>query len=118
MSNQKVLGQIFEFYTQQYLKAKQFQIIHTNYRGIFAEIDLICTHRQTLYFIEVKFRSHENFQDTLELYLKSQYAKLLKEIHCFRRQNPNYKTQQIQIEIFLYSQQPEKKLKLRCFKLS
>jgi len=51
------LGKMGEVVAGKFLTAKGFKIIAQNYKCLIGEIDLIATHREKLYFIEVKTRA-------------------------------------------------------------
>lgn len=45
----------------QYLQQQGLTLLHSNYHCRFGEIDLICRHKDTLVFVEVRLRSHGAF---------------------------------------------------------
>ena len=49
-----------------HLRGKGYAIIETNYRKRYGEIDIIARDRDTLVFIEVKYRRHGGFGTGLE----------------------------------------------------
>jgi len=51
------LGKAGEAVAGKFLTAKGFKIIAQNYKCLIGEIDLVATHREKLYFIEVKTRA-------------------------------------------------------------
>lgn len=55
-SQNKNIGYLGEHYAKQYLINNNYNMIHSNYRNRFGEIDLICLKGEILAFIEVKSR--------------------------------------------------------------
>ncbi|MBL4694888.1 YraN family protein [Candidatus Gracilibacteria bacterium] len=73
MHNQKV-GKIGEQYAERFLNAQGYQVITTNFRSAYGEIDIISMHKNTLIFVEVKTRTNDDFgtpQESIS-YLKLQ----------------------------------------------
>lgn len=66
MSRAKQLGDKGEKLARDFLSKKGYQIQHTNYHGTYGEIDIICKHKDTLVFIEVKAATSRKFGDPLE----------------------------------------------------
>lgn len=50
----------------EYLRKKRFQILATNYRTRFGEIDIIAANRKYLVFVEVKLRKNDRFAAAAE----------------------------------------------------
>lgn len=62
MTEEKILiGKRGERIARDYLRAKGFQIIATNFRCVFGEIDIIAKLNQLLIFVEVKTRSSDRY---------------------------------------------------------
>ncbi len=67
MSKERIsLGKQGEDIAVVFLENKGFEIITRNYRQKSGEIDIICTDRQTVVFVEVKTRKTARFGDPLE----------------------------------------------------
>lgn len=67
MSKERIsLGKQGEDIAVAFLEARGFEIIARNYRQKSGEIDIICTDRETLVFVEVKTRKTTRFGDPLE----------------------------------------------------
>lgn len=54
-------GRKGEGLARDFLRKKGYKIVATNYRCPFGEIDLIACEKESLVFIEVKTRTHEDF---------------------------------------------------------
>ncbi len=55
------IGALGEGLSQDYLKKKNYRILHANYRTRFGEIDIVAVYGNTLVFIEVKTRQSTKF---------------------------------------------------------
>jgi putative endonuclease len=60
------LGRRGERAAARHLKAKRHRILARNYRCPAGEIDLICAHRDTIVFVEVKTRADDTAEDPQE----------------------------------------------------
>lgn len=61
MTNNIEKGKRGELIAKNYLLAKGYRILETNYRNKIGEIDIIAQDKDVLVFIEVKTRSNTNF---------------------------------------------------------
>ena len=61
MMHHLLVGKIGERHAVQYLNKQGYDILKTNYRTPFGEIDIIGTEEETLVFIEVKTRSSQRY---------------------------------------------------------
>ena len=57
--NTRKIGQLGESVAAEYLRREGYKILATNYRSKLAEIDIICTKKNLVHFVEVKSVSHE-----------------------------------------------------------
>jgi len=69
-------GKEGELLVAQYLKEKGYTIISQNYRKFFGEIDLIAQKKDTIAFVEVKWR-HNPLIDSAELIGPSKQKKII-----------------------------------------
>jgi len=85
----KEVGDRGEILVAQLLKANGWEILETQWRCYWGELDLIACDRQWLLFIEVKTRSDRNWDadGSLAITPKKQ-AKLIKSASTFLAQNP------------------------------
>lgn len=79
----KKLWDIFELKAIEYLKKKWYDLIKTNFKSYFWEIDIICKKEDITVFIEVKYRSNNNFWKAIESISKQKLLKLKKTIDYF-----------------------------------
>ena len=114
-NSKKLCGKKYERFSRKILIQKGFEICATNYIGRFAEIDLIATKDNCLYFFEVKYRSIDHL-DVLEHYLNTQYQKFKKQVKYYCCLNgTGFKA--VSCYLFLYSKVAKNRVKLYCYKL-
>lgn len=63
----KEIGNIYERRAEEYLISKGVEILDRNYHSRYGEIDLIAKERDTIIFIEVKYRKKEFFGTPIEM---------------------------------------------------
>jgi len=80
---QKTRGDIGEDIAVKFLKNKGFEIIDRNYRTRNGEIDIIAKDKDSLVFIEVKFRKNAEFGQPYEFVDKKKKNKLIKAIKYY-----------------------------------
>lgn len=79
MSQDKIkLGISGESFAQDLLRKKGYQILETNYRSYFGEIDAICVQGDTIVFVEIKCRSNVLFGFPFEAVTKKKIKKIIK----------------------------------------
>jgi putative endonuclease len=61
MADHNELGKKGEALAAEYLEKKGYQILHTNWRNRFEEIDIVAQDKQMIVFVEVKTRSNTLF---------------------------------------------------------
>lgn len=61
MSKNNDFGKEVELQAVNFLKSKKYKILHTNYRCGHKEVDIICSYKGLLVFVEVKYRSYFSF---------------------------------------------------------
>lgn len=66
MGRSNILGAWGEMLAAEYLRKKHYQVIATNYRCRFGEIDLIVSNKRYLVFVEVKLRKSDRFANAAE----------------------------------------------------
>ena len=72
----------------EYLKSKGYKIIDRNFRRGYGEIDIICTHKNTLIFVEVKTRTSTKFGTPAESITYSKLRSLIKTAEFYKISNP------------------------------
>ena len=66
MGRSNLTGAWGEALAAEFLRKKRYQILATNYRCRFGEIDLIAANRKYLVFVEVKLRKSDSFAGAFE----------------------------------------------------
>ena len=61
MAEHNIIGKQGEEIAKRYLEHKGYRILEQNYRTKRAEIDIIARERETLVFVEVRTKHHEQF---------------------------------------------------------
>lgn len=89
-------GTLFEDQALHYLKQKGLKLVQRNFSSRFGEIDLIMQHAQTLCFIEVKYRSNQQFGGAAYSIPVSKQRKITQTALLFinshkKYQNKNYR---------------------------
>lgn len=88
MQTTKQKGDLWEVLAIKYLQKHRYKIIETNYKfWRFWEIDIIAQKDGKYFFIEVKYRSNENFSTAEESITKSKLFKLEKSIYSYCMKN-------------------------------
>ncbi len=80
-------GRLGEQYVCEYLKNKDFQIIQTNYKTRYGEIDIIAEKDNLIVFVEVKTRTKNSFTAGLESITKSKIKKVVKTALIYLTEN-------------------------------
>ncbi len=70
-----------------YLKECQYEIVATNYRCRFGEIDIIARKNHQLHFIEVKTRKSTSFGHPVESYTYRKQTKIIKTAWTYLSEN-------------------------------
>ncbi|WP_052072778.1 YraN family protein [Thalassotalea sp. ND16A] len=83
LNNSKQQGSFYEQAALNYLLEQQLELIEKNFQCRFGEIDLIMQDRNTLVFIEVKYRKSAHFGDPLEMVSKTKQRKICKTAQVF-----------------------------------
>lgn len=88
MQTTKQKGDLWEVLAIKYLQNHHYKIIDTNYKfWRFWEIDIIAQKNGKYFFIEVKYRSNENFWTAQESITHSKLFKLEKSIYSYCLKN-------------------------------
>src|SRR5829696_6876023 len=80
MASHLEIGKEGEKLAEMYLAERGFQMLHRNWRYGRYEIDLIATRNEKLHFVEVKFRSRNQFGNPEEAVTKKKIRSLLQAI--------------------------------------
>ncbi|ORU91508.1 MAG: hypothetical protein A6F70_00035 [Cycloclasticus sp. symbiont of Bathymodiolus heckerae] len=90
MGKTNTLGQQGEDLALQFLQQKSLTLISRNYRSRYGEIDLIMEDKEHIVFVEVRFRSSENFGGALFSVDQRKQAKLIKCAHQYIANEPTH----------------------------
>ncbi len=72
----------------QYLIKQGLKLVSKNYRSKFGEIDIIMQDQQSLVFVEVRYRKHNQFGSGAESITAAKQKKLLKTANYYLQQHP------------------------------
>jgi len=81
-------GELAEQDACQFLIKQKLKLICKNYRCCFGEIDLIMQDEQSLIFVEVRYRKHNQFGSGAESITISKQRKLIKTASYYLQQTP------------------------------
>lgn len=88
MQTTKQKGDLWEIIAIKYLQKHGYKILETNYKfGRFWEIDIIAEKLDQYFFIEVKYRSNENFWTAEESITPAKLFKLEKSVYAYCLKN-------------------------------
>lgn len=71
-----------------YLTKKGLKLITKNYRCRFGEIDIIMQDQQSLVFVEVRYRKHNQYGSGAESVTASKQKKLIRSAQWYLQQHP------------------------------
>ena len=78
MGKSNLLGAWGEALAAEYLKKKRYQILATNYRTRFGEIDIIAKDGEFTVFVEVKYRHNNEFCEPAETVTECKLKRITK----------------------------------------
>jgi putative endonuclease len=84
------IGKAGEKLAEVYLADNGYTILHRNWRYSHYEIDLVAIKNNLLHFVEVKYRSHNNYGNPEEAVNKKKVRSLLQAIDQFLFLHPQY----------------------------
>jgi putative endonuclease len=88
------VGNTAENIAKKFLQKNQLKLVEANYLSKFGEIDLIMldtsSNDEILVFIEVRFRTSDNFTTSVESIDANKQKKIIKTAQIFLQQNPKY----------------------------
>ncbi len=84
------LGKTYEQVAMAYLSQQGLQLMQHNFTSRFGEIDLIMKQKDVLVFVEVKFRSYNDFGSGLESITFRKQKKLITTAHHFLNRYRQY----------------------------
>lgn len=97
MASHNVFGKEAEQLAENWLKEKNYQILHRNWRYSHYEIDIIALKNNVLHIVEVKARKSTAFDNPEDSVTRKKFKYLQKATDEFLFQNPGYKLIQYNI---------------------
>ena len=82
-------GKIAEDIALNYLKQNKLKYIERNFRSSFGEIDLILKDKNTLVYIEVRYRNNNNFMGALETIDRRKCERIIATSQYYQQCNRN-----------------------------
>ncbi len=92
-------GRHYESLALGYLVKQGLRLVEKNYRCAAGEIDLIMLDRQTLIFVEVRFRQDEDFGTALETVDRRKQLKLRRAAQHYLLLHKSYDTLQCRFDV-------------------
>lgn len=86
----RFLGDYWENFACLYLKKNKLKKIKKNYHCKAGEIDIIMTDKETLVFVEVKYRKNDDWVSALESVTKTKQRRIIKAAQMFLLQNKKF----------------------------
>jgi len=100
-------GARFENYARDYLARQGLRLLRQNYHCRFGEIDLIMQERETICFIEVKFRKTMQFGGAASAISITKQRKIIKTALFYVTQHKHLANQALRFDAFLIQQQAD-----------
>ncbi|GLO61878.1 UPF0102 protein [Vibrio sp. MACH09] len=85
--SKKEIGNQYEQVAKRYLLDHGLTFIENNFCCKLGEIDLIMQHKQSIVFVEVKYRKHLSYGHAAEFVTKNKASKLIKAAHIWLKKN-------------------------------
>lgn len=95
----------YEDRARTYLQARGLRLLEQNYRCRFGEIDLIMQDRDTLCFIEVKYRASDAFGGSIDALPRSKQRKIVKTALFYLAANQCRAARPMRFDAFLIQRQ-------------
>ena len=90
LSAKQLLGQAAENAACVYLQAQGLTLLNRNFHARQGEIDLVMLEKNTLVFVEVRFRSISHFGDAATSVTRAKQQKIIATAHYFLHHHPKY----------------------------
>lgn len=97
--NSYTIGLLYEKKAVKLLQAKGFQILKHNYRGKYAQVDIVCRKKNKVYLVEVKKTSLQALNTTVKRFQRYQKNRLIEE-SIFLLEN-YFKKRHLRVELLL-----------------
>ena len=102
----KALGFEYEQIAANYLSKQGLYLIDMNFTSRFGEIDLIMTHRDTLVFIEIKFRKYAHYGTGLESITRRKQKKIITTAHHYLNRMKQFQGMAARFDVLAIEPQP------------
>lgn len=83
-----VTGKLGEYYTQNYLRSKGYEIVDVNFKSRFGEIDIIAKNEKYIAFVEVKTRKADGMTHPFESITPAKRSKIIKTAQFYLMRYP------------------------------
>ena len=90
LSAKQLLGQAAENAACVYLQAQGLTLLTRNFHARQGEIDLVMLEKNTLVFVEVRFRSRSEFGDAAASVTRNKQQKIIATAYYFLHHHPQY----------------------------
>ena len=92
-------GRYYEVLALRYLKSQGLRLVRKNYRCTSGEIDLIMLDKDTLIFVEVRFREDEDFGTAIETIDHRKQQKVVRAAQHYLLLNRTYNSHQCRFDV-------------------
>ncbi|APD49996.1 YraN family protein [Francisella hispaniensis] len=94
------IGNKAELQACKFLHTQALEILAQNFKALpYGEIDIIALDKDTLVFIEVKYRSKTKFAQAEEMLTYSKQQKLVNSANIYLQHNPQYQDYQCRFDL-------------------
>ena len=100
-------GQHAENACCEYLKQQGLTLLEQNYRGPHGEIDIVMKDKNTLVFVEVRYRKNDDYGGALESITSTKQARILATAEQYLQRETRIKN--ARIDVVAMSQKPQNK---------
>jgi len=100
-------GLRFEKEAEKYLERQGLALLQSNYRCRFGEIDLIMLDRDSICFVEVRFRSSDRFGGASASITPAKQRKIVKAALCYLSQNQRLQKRAPRFDALLIQRQAD-----------
>lgn len=100
-------GLRYEEQANKYLQSRGLRLLRQNYRCRFGEIDLIMRDRDTVCFVEVKYRKSMAFGGAVNSIPVSKQRKIVKTALFYLAANPGLTREALRFDALLIQRQPQ-----------
>ena len=97
--NTTAIGNSAETLACEYLISKKFKIIERNYKDRFCEIDIVATHKDTIAFVEVKYRARSDFGGAIGSITPTKLSRMYNSAQYWLMQNLDYQHLQPRLDV-------------------